>query len=83
MKQKQFSPLSVAMMGIIPYAANEGYLDDVEVKKVVDFEASLISYMNAEQQSLLGKIGAEGNFNDDIANAIKAAIEKFKATQTW
>lgn len=83
MKQKQFSPLSVAMMGIILYAANEGYLDDVEVKKVVDFEASLISYMNAEQQSLLGKIGAEGNFNDDIANAIKAAIEKFKATQTW
>ncbi len=83
MKQKQFSPLSVAMMGIILYAANEGYLDDVDVKKVVDFEASLISYMSAEQQELLKNIGSEGNFNDDIANAIKAAIEKFKATQTW
>jgi F-type H+-transporting ATPase subunit alpha len=83
MKQKQFSPLGVAMMGIILFAANEGYLDDVEVNKVVDFEASLISYMNAEQQALLAKIGAAGNYNDEIASAIKAAIVKFKATQSW
>lgn len=83
MKQKQFSPLEVAMMGIILFAANEGYLDDVEVNKVVDFEASMISYMNAEQQAVLAKIGAAGNYNDEIAADIKAAIEKFKATQSW
>ncbi len=83
MKQRQFSPLSVPMMGVILYAANEGYLDDIEVNKVVDFEASMISYMNAEQQDLLEKIGPSGNYGDDIADDIKAAIEKFKATQTW
>ncbi|ARU59598.1 MAG: F0F1 ATP synthase subunit alpha [Pseudomonadales bacterium] len=83
MKQKQFSPLSVAVMGVILYAANEGFLDDIEVKKVVDFEASLISYMNSEQQDLLAKIGDNGNYNDEIAADIKAALEKFKATQTW
>ncbi|MCP5169446.1 MAG: F0F1 ATP synthase subunit alpha [Hahellaceae bacterium] len=83
MKQKQYSPMSVAEMGVSLFAANEGYLDDVEVKKIVDFEAALISYMNAEQSALLDKIGAKGDFNDDIANGLKAAIEKFKATQTW
>ena len=47
MKQKQYSPLSVAEIGIVLYAANEGYLKDIEVAKVGDFEASLLSYMQA------------------------------------
>ncbi|MFD2230047.1 F0F1 ATP synthase subunit alpha [Alkalimarinus sediminis] len=83
MKQKQYSPMSVAEMAVSLYAANEGFLDDVEVKKVVDFEASLISYMNAEQADLLAKINEKGDYNNEIADALKAAIEKFKATQTW
>ncbi len=41
MKQKQYSPLSVAEMAVSLFAANEGYLDDVDIKKVVDFEAAL------------------------------------------
>jgi F-type H+-transporting ATPase subunit alpha len=83
MKQKQYSPMSVAEMAVSLYAANEGFLDDVEVKKVVDFEDSLISYMNAEQADLLAKINEKGDYNNEIADALKAAIEKFKATQTW
>jgi len=83
MKQKQYSPMSVAEMAVSLYAANEGFLDDVEVKKVVDFENSLISYMNAEQADLLAKINEKGDYNNEIADALKAAIEKFKATQTW
>ncbi|WP_250656046.1 F0F1 ATP synthase subunit alpha [Alkalimarinus coralli] len=83
MKQKQYSPMSVAEMAVSLYAANEGFLDDVEVKKVVDFEASLISYMNAEQADLLAKINEKGDYNNEIADGLKAAIEKFKATQTW
>ncbi|UZE96175.1 F0F1 ATP synthase subunit alpha [Alkalimarinus alittae] len=83
MKQKQYSPMSVAEMAVSLYAANEGFLDDVEVKKVVDFENSLISYMNAEQADLLAKINEKGDYNNEIADGLKAAIEKFKATQTW
>ena len=41
MKQKQYSPLSVAEMGIVLFVANEGYLDDVDVTKVVAFESSI------------------------------------------
>jgi len=83
MKQKQYSPQSVAEMGVVLYAANEGFLDDVPVNKVVDFEAAMLSYMNAEQADLMAKINEKGDYNDDIASGIKSALETFKSTQTW
>ena len=83
MKQNQYSPMSVAEMGTVLYAANEGFLDDVDVEKVVAFEAALMSWMRSEQTELLAKINEKGDFNDDIAAGLKAAIEKFKTTQSW
>ena len=83
MKQKQYSPQSVAEMGIVLFAADGGFLNDVPVNKVVDFEEAMLSYMNAEQASLLAKINEKGDFNDEIANGIRSALETFKSTQTW
>ncbi|HCW90427.1 MAG TPA: F0F1 ATP synthase subunit alpha, partial [Marinobacter sp.] len=83
MKQNQYSPMSVPEMGTVLFAANEGFLDDVEVDKVVKFEAQLLDWMRAEQKELLDQIGDEGKFNDDIAAGLKAALEKFKTTQSW
>jgi len=83
MKQKQYSPQSVAEMGIVLYAANEGFLDDVPVNKVVDFEAAMLAYMKAEHSALLDKINEKGDYNDEIAGGIKSALETFKSTQTW
>ncbi|MEP3562462.1 MAG: F0F1 ATP synthase subunit alpha, partial [Marinobacter sp.] len=83
MKQNQYSPMTVAEMGTVLFAANEGFLDDVDVDKVVNFEAQLLDWMRAEQKELLDQIGPEGKFNDDIAAGLKAALEKFKTTQSW
>ncbi|MEJ2322172.1 MAG: F0F1 ATP synthase subunit alpha [Gammaproteobacteria bacterium] len=83
MKQRQYSPLSIAEMGIMLYAANEGFLKDVEVNKIGDFEQALLSFMHAEHGDLMDKIVASGDYNDEIEASFKAAIEKFKATQTW
>ncbi|WP_305856992.1 F0F1 ATP synthase subunit alpha [Balneatrix alpica] len=83
MKQKQFLPMSVAEMGVVLYAANEGYLNDVPVNKVGAFEAALLSYFNSEHAALVAKVNEAGDYNDAIAAEIKAGIEKFKATQTW
>jgi F-type H+-transporting ATPase subunit alpha len=83
MKQNQYAPMSVAQMGVSIYAANEGYLDDVEVSKVRDFEDALQSYMKAEHGDLLDKINVKGDYNDEIQSAIDAAIRKFKATHAW
>lgn len=65
------------------YAANEGFLDDVDAKKIVDFEAAMLSYLRSSQKELLDKINEKGDFNDEIAGAMKKALETFKSTNTW
>lgn len=83
MKQKQYSPLSIAEMGVSLFAANEGFLEDIELNKVLDFESALLAYMNSEHGDLLGKINESGDYDDDIEKAFRSALEKFKSTQTW
>ena len=83
MKQKQYSPLSVAEMGVSLFAANEGYLDDVETHKVVDFEAALHAYMKSNQKALLDKINDAADYNDEIKQALDEALKAFKANSTW
>ena len=83
MKQSQYKPLSIAEMAFSLFGANEGYLDDVETNKVVDFEAALHSYLRSEQKELLDQINASGDFNDDIAKSMHAALKAFKETSTW
>ncbi|WP_193163357.1 F0F1 ATP synthase subunit alpha [Microbulbifer hainanensis] len=83
MKQKQYSPLSIADMAVSVYAADKGYLKDVEVAKVLDFESALLAYMNSEHAELMEKVNSTGNYNDEIDAAFKAAIEKFVATGSW
>ncbi|MDC0362045.1 F0F1 ATP synthase subunit alpha [Halioglobus sp.] len=83
MKQKQYSPQSIAEMGLVLYAANEGHLSDVDVNKIGDFEAALLSYMHAEHGDLMNNIVESGDYNDEIEATFKSAIETFKSTQTW
>ena len=83
MKQKQYSPLSIAEMGVSLFAANEGFLEDIELNKVLDFESALQADMNSEHGDLLGKINESGDYDDDIEKAFRSALEKFKSTQTW
>ena len=83
MKQQQYSPLSVADMAISLFAANEGFLSDVDLNKVGDFETALMSYMNSEHTAVMTQVNESGNFNDEIAANFKSALEQFKATQTW
>jgi F-type H+-transporting ATPase subunit alpha len=83
MKQKQYSPLTIAEMAVSLYAANEGYLDDVEVEKVLDFEAALHAYLNSEKADLAAKINEKGDWNDDIITDVKAMVEAFKANGVY
>ena len=83
MKQPQYTPLSVAEMAISLYAANEGYLDDVDVNKIVDFEAALHAHVKSKYPELLDKINQTGDYNDEIAAELKKAIEDFKANGVY
>jgi F-type H+-transporting ATPase subunit alpha len=83
MKQLQYAPMGVADMGVSIFAIEKGYMKDVEVAKILDFEAALLAYMHAEHSAFMADLNKTGNYNDQIEATIKGAIEKFKATQTW
>ncbi len=79
MKQPQYKPLSVTEMALSLTAANEGFLDDVPVEKVNDFEAALHAYAADNAGELAKKIGDEGNYSDEIAAELKKVVEDFKS----
>ncbi len=83
MKQNQYQPMSVAEIALILLAVNEGYLDDVELKKVVAFERALLGFARAEARTLLDKVNANPDYKDEVIKEMRSLIEKFKATQTW
>lgn len=83
MKQSQYAPMSVAQTAVSLFAANEGFVDDVAVSKVRDFEDALQAYMKSEQAALMDKINATGDYNDEIQAALREALKTFKATHTW
>jgi F-type H+-transporting ATPase subunit alpha len=78
MKQHQYSPLSVAEMGTSLFAINQGYLDDVEVPKLLAFEAELHKYMKAQHGALVDKIESTKDLDKDGEAQLAAAIAEFK-----
>jgi len=83
MKQKQYSPMSVAEMAVSLFAANEGYLDDVDVKKVVRFEEALQSYMKSQHGEMLAKVNQTPDYTPEVAQGFHAALKDFKANHSW
>jgi F-type H+-transporting ATPase subunit alpha len=83
MKQPQYMPISVALLATSLFAANEGYLDDVDPDKVRDFEDALHAYMKSNQADLLNTINETGDYNDDIKGGLSAALDDFKANHAW
>ena len=83
MKQAQYAPMSVSEMALSLFAANEGYIDDIEVTKVVDFEAAMQSYVKSNHGGVLGQIEDSLKLDDDITAGLKKAVEDFKANGSW
>ncbi|MGU9958217.1 MAG: F0F1 ATP synthase subunit alpha [Arenicellales bacterium WSBS_2016_MAG_OTU3] len=83
MKQNQYAPMSVAEMALSLHAVNEGYLDDVEVNKVVDFEAAMQAHVKSNNSALLDEINQHCDYDDDVAGKLSAVIEDFKKNGSW
>ena len=83
MKQKQYAPMSIAEQAVVIFAAEKGFLKEVELNKIGDFEASLLSYATTEGADLMATINEKGDYNGDIQAGLQALLEKFVATQTW
>ncbi len=83
MKQRQYSPLSVAAMAVSLYAVENGYVDDVELEKIGDFEAALHGYMHSDKKDLMAEIQEKAEYTDAIEAALKNSLEEFKQNHTW
>jgi F-type H+-transporting ATPase subunit alpha len=83
MKQKQYSPLSVAQMALSIYAVNNGYMDKVELKKVVDFEAGLQAFARTSHGAMLDAVNANPKLTKENEAALKKCIEDFVATGSY
>ena len=82
-KQKQYSPMSVAQQSLSIFAADRGYMDDVEVEKIGSFEEALHGYFTSEKSDLEKSINDTGDWNDDIEKQFTEVVEQFKKTQTF
>jgi F-type H+-transporting ATPase subunit alpha len=78
LKQPQYSPLPISLMAATLYAANKGFLDDIEVKQVLQFEAGLHNYLKDKCAALLAKLEKDKALDKDAEAELVKAIEAFK-----
>jgi F-type H+-transporting ATPase subunit alpha len=83
MKQLQYAPMSVAEMALSIYAANEGYLDDIALPKILPFEKGLHAHFHNTYPDLVKQIVDSGDWNKDIEAAFKKGVSEFKKTGSW
>ncbi len=81
MKQAQYSPMSIADMAIVLYAVNNGYFDDVEVARVLPFEAAMLQFVKTKQADLVSSILSKKELDADGEKTLAAAIAEFK--KSW
>jgi len=80
-KQGQYNPVPVEIQVVVLWAAQNGYLDQVPVARVKEFQNKLTEYFTTRKGQLLAKIGREKELSDALKTELKAAAEEFK--QTW
>jgi F-type H+-transporting ATPase subunit alpha len=78
LKQPQYSPLSIAEIALSWFLADKGFLDDIELKKVREFELNIRHYFHAKHQDILDSINKNPMLNDELAHQLKTIIEAFK-----
>src|SRR5215213_2095951 len=77
LKQPQFNPMPVEEQVASIYAGTQGFLDSVDVKDVVRYEAAMLSFLRSDKPEILGKVRETKQLDDDTAKALKDALTAF------
>lgn len=83
MKQNQFAPLTVAEQAVLLFAAERGFIEDVELAKIRDYENALIAFANTEYASDMQAIQEKPDYNDEVIENLTTILTKFKETQSY
>ncbi len=79
-KQIQYSPMPVEVQVVVLWSSQNGFVDDVAVDKIKDFQAKLVDFISTRKAELLTKIRNEKAISDAIGAELKAAVTEFKQT---
>jgi F-type H+/Na+-transporting ATPase subunit alpha len=80
LKQPQYQPLAVAKQVIIIFAATNGYLDDVPVEQVRDYETELFQFLDTRRPQLLSSLGERPEITDQVKTDLGQALKEFGET---
>jgi F-type H+/Na+-transporting ATPase subunit alpha len=80
-KQPQYSPIQVEVQVALIWAVQNGYMDDVPVERVTEFQAGWTEFLRTRRLAVLDRIRAEKALSQELSAALKAAADQFK--QTW
>ena len=78
LKQNQYVPMTTEKQVAIIYAASQGYLDDIELESVKEFEVGLLEHFESKHPKCLKEINSSGDISDDLGKKMNKAIEEFK-----
>ncbi|HHY87212.1 MAG TPA: F0F1 ATP synthase subunit alpha [Verrucomicrobia bacterium] len=79
-KQPQYNPIPVEVQVAVLWTVQNGFMDDVPVEKIKDFQAKLTDYLTSRKSELMGRIAQEKALSDALAADLKAAVTEFKQT---
>jgi len=80
-KQPQFNPIPVDIQVAVLWAVQNGYMDDVPVDRVKDFQTGLTEYLHTRKPELLEQIRKQGALSNELNADLKASVGQFK--ETW
>ncbi len=80
-KQPQYSPIPVEIQIAVIWAVQQGYVDQVPVDRIKDFQARLTEFLTTRKTDLLRKIAQEKTLSEPLAAELKSAADQFK--ETW
>jgi len=83
MKQAQYSPMSVSEMALTLFAVNKGYMDDVEVNKILAFESALMTFVKSTAAGVMDAVETSGALDEANEKALTAVVEAFKKTGVY
>ena len=78
LKQNQYVPMSTEKQVAIIYAASQGYLDDIDLESVKEFEVGLLEHFDSKHADCLDEISKTGDISDKLGDKMNKAIEEFK-----
>jgi len=83
MKQAQYQPMQVWEQALTLFAVNNGYFDDIEVKKALNAEKALREFVKSKYASIVASMEAKNNLDADSEKALHEAIKDFKKTGAY